>query len=122
MECWGPRWCESRNLLPIHDTINVDVGFLNDIRLTAEECEHSKRKIKGMFHDESFVATSAVLDPGTVNGKVCGQLVIVRAAWRTAVTDVVRDKPGLGGVFSHLPQDAKGYDCYCKYVLTGQDV
>ena len=46
----------------------------------------------------SFVATSAVLDPGTVNGKVGGQLVIVRAAWRTAVTNVVRDKAGLGGV------------------------
>ena len=31
---------------------NIDVGFINDIRQTAGECKHLKRKIKGMFKED----------------------------------------------------------------------
>ena len=76
---------------------NIDVGFINDIRQTAGECEHLKRKIKGMFKEDVHCATAEVNDPGTVASKVGGQLVIVRSPWKNCVTNVWTDKSKLGG-------------------------
>ena len=70
------------------DKNNIDVGFVSDIRQTAVECEHLKRKIKGMFKDDVHCSTSEVVDPGTTNGKVGGQLDIVRQLWKNYVTNV----------------------------------
>ena len=58
---------------------NIDIGFINDIRQVAGECEHLKRKIKGMFKGDVHCSTAEVNDPCTVVGKVGGQLVIVRS-------------------------------------------
>ena len=77
---------------------NIDVGFMNDIRLTANECEMAKRKLKGLFVEETHISASSVEDPGTPGGKVGGQLVIIRGAWRTAVCNTVTDRAGLGGL------------------------
>ena len=49
---------------------NIDVGFINDIRQAAGECEHLKRKIKGMFKEDAHCSTAEVNDLGTVAGKV----------------------------------------------------
>ena len=78
------------------DKNNIDVGFVSDIRQTAVECEHLKRKIKGMFKDDVHCSTSEVVDPGTTNGKVGGQLVIVRQLWKNCVTNVWTDRAKLG--------------------------
>ena len=80
------------------DKNNIDVGFVSDIRQTAVECEHLKRKIKGMFKDDVHCSTSEVVDPGTTNGKVDGQLVIVRQLWKKCVTNVWTDRAKLGGL------------------------
>ena len=80
------------------DKNNIDVGFVSDIRQTAVECEHLKRKIKGMFKDDVHCSTSEVVDPGTTNGKVGGQLVIVRQLWKNCVTNVWTDRAKLGGL------------------------
>ena len=77
---------------------NIDVGFLTDIRKTTDECEHAKRKLKNCFPEDTHISYAAVEDPGSTNGKVGGQLVIIRGAWRTAVTNVAVDPAGLGGV------------------------
>ena len=66
--------------------VYICVGFMNDIRPTANECEMAKRKRKGLFVEETHISASSVEDPGTPGGKVGGQLVIIRGAWRTAVT------------------------------------
>ena len=62
---------------------NIDVGFINDIRQAAGECEHLKRNIKGMFKKDVHCSTAEVNDSGTAAGKVGGQLVIVRSPWKT---------------------------------------
>ena len=54
----------------------INVAFLNDVRGTVAECEFFKKKIKGLEVD-CFVSSSPVEDPGTPNGKVGGQIVIV---------------------------------------------
>ena len=60
---------------------NVDVGFVSDIRQSAVECEHLKRKVKGMFKDDVHCSTSEVVDPGTTNGKDGDNLFIIRQLW-----------------------------------------
>jgi hypothetical protein len=87
---------ETFALYMIHN--DIDVGFLTDIRKTTDECEHAKRKLKNCFPEDTHISYAAVVDPGSTNGKVGGQLVIIRGAWRTAVTNVTVDPAGLGGV------------------------
>ena len=77
---------------------NIDVGFLTDTRRTANECELAKRKLKSHFPEDTHISCTTVEDPGTINGKVGRQMVIIRGAWRTAVTNVASDPAGLGGV------------------------
>ena len=77
---------------------NIDIGFLNDIRLTVNECEIAKRKLKSLFVEDCHISASAIEDPGTSGGKVGGQLVIVRGAWRNAVRNCTTDRAGLGGL------------------------
>ena len=78
----------------------INVAFLNDVRGTAAECEFFKKKIKGIFQVDCFVSASPVDDPGTPNGKVGGQIVIVPMPWKNAVANVKPDGSGLGGVFT----------------------
>ena len=66
--------------------------------MTANECELAKRKLKGLFVEDCHISASSVEDPGTVGGKVGGQLVIIRGAWRTAVRNSATDRAGLGGL------------------------
>ena len=96
MELWWllRRKLETFCLYMAHN--NIDVGFINDIRQTAGECEHLKRKIKGMFKEDVHCSTAEVSDLGTVAGKVGGQLVIVRPPWKNRVTNVWTDESKLG--------------------------
>ena len=65
---WDDEKAEDFCLYMQHN--NVDVGFLNDIRMTANECEMAKRKLKGLFTEDCHISASSVVDPGTVGGKV----------------------------------------------------
>ena len=51
---------------------NIDVGFLNDIRLTVNECKMAKRKLKSLFVEDCHISASAVEDPGTVGVRLVG--------------------------------------------------
>ena len=51
-----------------------------------------------MFKDDVHCSTSEVVDPGTTNGKVGGQLAIVRQLWKNCVTNVWTDRAKLGGL------------------------
>ena len=59
-----------------------------------------KKKIKGCLEVDCFVSSSPVDDPGTPNGKVGGQIVIVPLPWKNAVANAKADNSGLGGVFT----------------------
>ena len=74
---------------------NIGISFLIDIRLTANECELAKRKLKSLFVEDCHISASAVEDPGTAGGKVGGQLVIARGAWWNAVRTCTTDRAGL---------------------------
>jgi hypothetical protein len=93
---WDIEKAEDFGLYMQHN--NIDVGFLNDIRLTVNECEIAKRKLKSLFVEDCHISASAIEDPGTSGGKVGGQLVIVRGAWRNAVRNCTTDRAGLGGL------------------------
>jgi hypothetical protein len=75
----------------------INVAFLNDVRGSVAECEFFKKKIKGCLEVDCFVSSSPVEDPGTPNGKVGGQIVIVPLPWKNAVANVKPDNSGLGG-------------------------
>ena len=74
----------------------ISVAFLNDVRGTLADCEFFKKKIKGCLEVDCFVALSPVEDPGTSNGKVGGQIVIVPLPWKNAVANAKSDNSGLG--------------------------
>ena len=48
--------------------------------------------------EDCHISASTIEDPGTPGGKVGGQLVIVRGAWRNAVRNCTTDRAGLGGL------------------------
>ena len=89
-------------------TNGINVAFLNDVRATAVECEFFKKKIKGVFEVDCFVSASPVTDPGTPNGKVGGQIVIVPLPWKNSVANVKSDNAGLGEVFTLELKTAAG--------------
>ena len=73
---WAIEKAEDFGLYMQHN--NIDIGFLNVIRLTVNECEIAKRKLKSLFVEDCHISASAIEDPGTSRGKVGGNLVIVR--------------------------------------------
>ena len=50
-----------------------------------------------MFKEDVHCSTAEVHDPGTVGGKVGGQLVVVRTPWKNCVTNIWTDNSKLGG-------------------------